>query len=87
MKEIENKIYLLRYSADNDRRSSHYDDLLASEDKAIKSAKGLHDKKNIPTRLDKTSLFLQKHIFYADQKLFYTFVFKNIQHYSLVTMY
>ncbi len=45
------KMFLIfRYSADNDRRSSHYDDLLAAEDKAIKSAKGLHDKKNIPTR-------------------------------------
>ena len=39
-----------RYSADNDRRSSHYDDLLAAEDKALKSAKGMHDKKNIPSR-------------------------------------
>ena len=43
-------VSIYRYSADNDRRSSHYDDLLAAEDKALKSAKGLHDKKNIPTR-------------------------------------
>ena len=41
---------VVRYSADNDQRSSHYDDLLAAEDKAIKSSKGLHDKKNVPTR-------------------------------------
>uniref|UniRef100_A0A0K2U0R1 Staphylococcal nuclease domain-containing protein 1 n=1 Tax=Lepeophtheirus salmonis TaxID=72036 RepID=A0A0K2U0R1_LEPSM len=41
---------VVRYSADNDQRSSHYDDLLAAEDKALKSNKGLHDKKNIPTR-------------------------------------
>jgi len=41
---------VVRYSADNDRRSSQYDLLLAAEDKAIKSTKGMHDKKNIPTR-------------------------------------
>lgn len=41
---------VVRYSADNDQRSSHYDDLLAAEDKAIKGSKGLHDKKNVPTR-------------------------------------
>jgi staphylococcal nuclease domain-containing protein 1 len=49
---IPNKLiyFNFRYSADNDRRSSHYDDLLAAEDKALKSAKGMHDKKNIPSR-------------------------------------
>lgn len=31
---------VVRYSADNDQRSSKYDDLLAAEDKAIKSNKG-----------------------------------------------
>ncbi len=36
---------VVRYAADNDQRSSHYDDLLAAEDKAIKSTKGMHDKK------------------------------------------
>ncbi len=41
---------VVRYAADNDQRSSHYDDLLAAEDKAIKTTKGLHDKKNIPSR-------------------------------------
>lgn len=41
---------VVRYAADNDQRSSAYDDLLAAEDKAIKSTKGMHDKKNIPTR-------------------------------------
>ena len=30
----------VRYSADNDQRSSKYDDLLAAEDKAQKSNKG-----------------------------------------------
>ena len=30
----------VRYSADNDQRSSKYDDLLAAEDKALKSNKG-----------------------------------------------
>ena len=43
-------IFIPRYSADNDRRSSQYDLLLAAEDKATKSLKGMHDKKNIPTR-------------------------------------
>ncbi len=41
---------VVRYSADNDQRSSHYDDLLAAEEKASKSTKGLHDKKNVPAR-------------------------------------
>lgn len=41
---------VVRYAADNDRRSSHYDDLLAAEDKAIKGLKGLHDTKNVPSR-------------------------------------
>lgn len=35
---------VVRYSADNDQRSSKYDDLLAAEDKAIKSKKGMHGK-------------------------------------------
>jgi len=39
---------VVRYAADNDQRSSSYDELLQAEDKAIKSAKGLHDKKNAP---------------------------------------
>ena len=39
---------VVRYSADNDQRSSKYDELLQAEDKAEKSLKGLHDKKNIP---------------------------------------
>merc|ERR1711981_16015 len=37
---------VVRYSADNDQRSSKYDDLLAAEDKAIKSKKGMHGKKD-----------------------------------------
>ena len=41
---------VVRYAADNDQRSSHYDDLLAAEDKAVKSSKGVHDKKNVPSR-------------------------------------
>lgn len=39
----------VRYSAGNDQRSSKYDDLLMAEQKAEKTGKGLHDKKNIPT--------------------------------------
>ena len=34
---------VVRYSADNDQRSSKYDDLLAAEDKAQKSNKGKHE--------------------------------------------
>merc|ERR1712020_80001 len=37
---------VVRYAADNDQRSSKYDDLLAAEDKAIKSKKGMHGKKD-----------------------------------------
>ena len=37
---------VVRYSAGNDQRSSHYDDLLAAEEKAKKSSKGLHSTKN-----------------------------------------
>merc|ERR1712098_62455 len=40
---------VVRYAAGNDQRSSKYDDLLMAEHKAEKTAKGLHDKKNIPT--------------------------------------
>eukprot|EP00088_Acartia_fossae_P009398 TRINITY_DN1454_c0_g2_i3.p1 TRINITY_DN1454_c0_g2~~TRINITY_DN1454_c0_g2_i3.p1 ORF type:complete len:902 (-),score=331.27 TRINITY_DN1454_c0_g2_i3:535-3240(-) len=36
----------VRYAADNDQRSSKYDELMQAEDKAIKSGKGMHDKKN-----------------------------------------
>merc|ERR1712110_1099090 len=40
----------VRYSADNDQRSSKYDDLLAAEDKAQKSNKGMHGKKDQTSR-------------------------------------
>jgi staphylococcal nuclease domain-containing protein 1 len=39
---------VVRYAADNDQRSSKYDELLQAEDKAQKTLKGLHDKKNVP---------------------------------------
>jgi len=39
---------VVRYAADNDQRSSKYDELLQAEDKALKTLKGLHDKKNKP---------------------------------------
>jgi len=39
---------VVRYAADNDQRSSKYDELLQAEDKALKTLKGLHDKKNVP---------------------------------------
>ena len=39
---------VLRYRQDDDQRSSHYDELLAAELKAIKSGAGVHAKKNIP---------------------------------------
>jgi len=40
---------VVRYAAGNDERSSKYDDLLQAEQKAEKTGKGMHDKKNIPT--------------------------------------
>ena len=40
---------VLRYRQDDDQRSSHYDELLAAELKAVKSGAGVHAKKNIPT--------------------------------------
>merc|ERR1719230_874013 len=40
---------VVRCAAGNDQRSSKYDDLLMAEQKAEKTCKGLHDKKNIPT--------------------------------------
>lgn len=39
---------VLRYRQDDDQRSSHYDELLAAEMKALKSGAGVHAKKNIP---------------------------------------
>jgi len=39
---------VVRYAADNDQRSSRYDELMQAEDHAIKSSKGLHSK-NKPT--------------------------------------
>lgn len=41
---------VIRYRQDDDQRSSHYDDLLSAETKAIKSQKGIHAKKDIPTQ-------------------------------------
>ena len=40
---------VVQYAAGNDQRSSKYDDLLLAEQKAEKTGKGLHDKKNVPT--------------------------------------
>ncbi|XP_017771702.1 PREDICTED: staphylococcal nuclease domain-containing protein 1 [Nicrophorus vespilloides] len=40
---------VVRYRPDDDQRSSHYDDLLSAETKAIKSQKGIHAKKDIPS--------------------------------------
>jgi staphylococcal nuclease domain-containing protein 1 len=39
----------VRYAAGNDERSGKYDELLQAEEKAKKTGKGLHDKKNAPT--------------------------------------
>ncbi|XP_064077337.1 staphylococcal nuclease domain-containing protein 1-like [Macrobrachium nipponense] len=39
---------VVRYKQDDDQRASCYDDLLSAEAKAIKSAKGLHNKKERP---------------------------------------
>jgi len=40
---------VVRYAAGNDLRSGKYDELLQAEEKAKKTGKGLHDKKNTPT--------------------------------------
>ena len=36
---------MVKYKAGDDQRSSHFDDLLSAEDKAKKSAKGMHSTK------------------------------------------
>ena len=36
---------VVKYKAGDDQRSSHFDDLLSAEDKAKKSAKGMHSTK------------------------------------------
>jgi len=41
---------VVKYKAGDDQRSSHFDDLLSAEDKAKKSAKGMHSTKNVATR-------------------------------------
>ncbi|KAG8198549.1 hypothetical protein JTE90_026450 [Oedothorax gibbosus] len=40
---------VVRYRADDDQRSAHYDELLSAETKAAKSGKGLHSKKDNPS--------------------------------------
>merc|ERR1712240_822330 len=40
---------VVRYAAGNDERSSRYDDLLTAEQKAEKTGRGMHSKKNVPT--------------------------------------
>jgi len=57
---------VVRYAAGNDERSNKYDELLQAEEKAKKTGKGLHDKKNTPVhrvsdmtgKLDKCKQFL-----------------------------
>ncbi|EPY81125.1 hypothetical protein CB1_000757035 [Camelus ferus] len=58
---------VIRYRQDDDQRSSHYDELLAAEARAIKNGKGLHSKKEVPihrvadisgTRSEASSFFL-----------------------------
>lgn len=39
---------VIRHRQDDDQRSSHYDELLAAEARAIKNGKGLHSKKEVP---------------------------------------
>ena len=46
---IEGLAPALRHRQDDDQRSSHYDDLLSAETRAIKNGKGLHSKKEAPT--------------------------------------
>lgn len=40
---------VIRYRQDDDQRSSKYDDLLAAEAQALKQAKGVHQKKDVPS--------------------------------------
>ena len=54
---------MVRYAADNDQRSSKYDDLLAAEDKALKSKKGeryclYSDRLNSTVKLRGIKLFM-----------------------------
>ena len=39
---------VIRYRQDDDQRSSHYDELLAAESRAIKKGVGVHSKKEPP---------------------------------------
>lgn len=39
---------VVRYRADDDQRSAHYDELLCAETKAVKAGKGMHSKKENP---------------------------------------
>ena len=39
---------VIRYRQDDDQRSSHYDELLAAENRAQKKTVGLHSKKDVP---------------------------------------
>ena len=39
---------VIRHRADDDQRSSVYDELLSAEARAIKNSKGLHSKKEYP---------------------------------------
>ncbi|XP_077999812.1 staphylococcal nuclease domain-containing protein 1-like [Glandiceps talaboti] len=41
-------VTVLRYRADDDQRSAHFDELLAAEARALKNGKGLHSKKDPP---------------------------------------
>jgi endonuclease YncB( thermonuclease family) len=48
---LEAKVRTFKYdgwSLKHITNSSRYDELLQAEDKAIKTAKGMHDKKNVP---------------------------------------
>ena len=40
---------MIRHRQDDDQRSSHYDELLSAETRAVKNSKGVHSKKEAPT--------------------------------------
>lgn len=64
---------VVRYRQDDDQRSSHYDDLLAAETKAIKSQKGVHAKKESSAhRVADLSGVSNK---YKNQGLAYSYIF------------
>ena len=58
---------MIRYRQDDDQRSSHYDELLAAESRAIKKGVGVHSKKEPPIHrvADVSGVSIQGSVFVA----------------------